>query len=90
MNKTIPSSLTICKHSDLDSYTTGRKAFYPWGCVDGKVTDSTMAKRMEFLGRQGPACGTPFNVKSYLQEHPEYKEWRSVMRDMPTYKWVKL
>ena len=89
-NKREPSSLTICKHSELDSNSTKRNPFYPWGCVDGKITDSTMAKRMEFLGRQGPACGTSFYVKSYLQEHPEYKEWRSVMRDMPTYKWVKL
>lgn len=88
LNKTIPSSLTICKHSDLDP--DAKRPFYPWGCVDGKVTDSSMAQKMEFLGRQGPACGKAFSVKKYFKEHPEYAEWKPVLRDMPTYKWVKL
>jgi hypothetical protein len=87
-NKTIPSSLTVCKHSDLDP--GAKRPFYPWGCVDGKVTDSSMAQKMEFLGRQGPACGKAFFAKKFLKEHPEYAEWKPVLRDMPTYKWTKL
>uniref|UniRef100_A0A6C0HHW0 Peptidase C45 n=1 Tax=viral metagenome TaxID=1070528 RepID=A0A6C0HHW0_9ZZZZ len=88
INKNVPSSLTICKHTDLDP--GAKRPFYPWGCVDGKVTDSSMAQTLEFFGRQGPACGKEFTAKKFLKSHPEYAKWRSVLRDMPTYKWVKL
>ncbi len=89
-NKTTPTALTICKHSDLDPNHSTRHPFYPWGCVDGKVTDSSMAKRLEFVGRQGAACGISFVAKKYLKEHPEYAKWKPVLRDMPKYKWTKL
>jgi len=90
LNKTIPTALTICKHSDLDPNNSNRRPFYPWGCVDGKVTDTYMAKHLEFLGRQGAACGIAFVAKKYLKEHPEYAKWKPVLRDMPKYKWIKL
>jgi hypothetical protein len=88
LNKNIPSSLTVCKHTNLDPGSS--RPFYPWGCVDGKVTNSSMAQNLEFIGRQGAACGKAFLVKKYLKEHPEYAEWKPVLRDMPTYKWTKL
>jgi hypothetical protein len=88
LNKTIPSSLTVCKHTDLDPGYS--RPFYPWGCVDGKVTTSSMAQNLEFIGRQGAACGKSFVAKKYLKEHPEYAYWKPVLRDMPTYKWTKL
>jgi len=90
LNRLIPSSLTVCKHTDLDPAPGAKHPFYPWGCVDGKVTDSSMAKRMEFVGRQGAACGISFVAKKYLKAHPEYAKWKPVLRDMPTYKWTKL
>jgi hypothetical protein len=90
LNRVIPSSLTVCKHSDLDPGSGKRYPFYPWGCVDGKVTSSSMAKKLEFVGRYGAACGIAFSVKKYLKAHPEYEEWRPVLRDMPTYKWTML
>jgi hypothetical protein len=90
-NKTVPSSLTICKHSELDPGAPGAKRpFYPWGCVDGKVINSSMAKNMEFLGRNGASCGIPFYAKKYLKSHPEYAKWKHVLRDMPTHRWTKL
>jgi hypothetical protein len=88
LNKTIPTSLTVCKHTDLDP--GAKRPFYPWGCVDGKVTNSSMAQKLEFLGRQGAACGKSFVAKKYLKEHPEYAKWKPVLRDMPTYEWTKL
>jgi hypothetical protein len=92
LNRIIPSSLTVCKHTDLDPAPGpgASRPFYPWGCVDGKVTDSSMAKRMEFVGRQGAACGIAFVAKKYLKAHPEYAMWKPVLRDMPTYRWTKL
>uniref|UniRef100_A0A6C0K1C0 Uncharacterized protein n=1 Tax=viral metagenome TaxID=1070528 RepID=A0A6C0K1C0_9ZZZZ len=88
LNKIIPTSLTVCKHTDLDP--GAKRPFYPWGCVDGKVTTSSMAKNLEFIGRQGPACGKSFSAKKYLKDHPEYEYWRPVLQDMPTYKWKTL
>ena len=88
LNKTIPSALTVCKHTNLDP--GAKRPFYPWGCVDGKVTNSSMAQNMEFIGRQGSACGKAFLSKKYLKEHPEYAKWKHVLRDMPTYRWAKL
>jgi len=87
-NRDKPSSLTICKHSELDAET--KNSFYPWGCVDGKVIDSSMAQKMEFIGRQGASCGHSFNSKKYIREHPEYIHWKPVLRDMPSRKWVRL
>jgi hypothetical protein len=88
LNKVIPSALTVCKHTNLDPGSS--RPFYPWGCVDGKVTNSSMAQTMEFIGRQGAACGKVFIAKKYLKEHPEYAKWKPVLRDMPTYRWTKL
>jgi hypothetical protein len=87
-SKIIPSSLTVCKHSELDPHTN--KPFYPWGCVDGKVTDTSMARNMEFFGRQGASCGRAFIAKKYLKAHPEYVNWKPVFLDRPSYRWVKL
>ena len=88
LNKIIPTSLTVCKHTDLDP--GAKRPFYPYGCVDGKITNSDMAQNMEFFGRQGASCGKPFLVKKYFKEHPEYAIWKPVLVDMPTYEWTKL
>lgn len=84
--------LTICKHTNLDHRNTSlRSAFYPFGCTDGKVTTSEMSRKMSFVGRMGPACGTPFYAHRYLTKHPEYKkEWEKVLPDMLSEPWVPL
>ena len=84
--------LTICKHTNLDSRnTTLRPAYYPFGCTDGKVTNSSMVRKMGFLGRMGPACGTPFYAKHFLKKHPEYKnKWEKVLPDMLHEPWIYL
>ena len=61
-----PCSRTVCSHYDLDAreYMSqeGRpKPFAPHGAVDGFVMDSTLAKKMAFVGRFGNSCGIPFN-----------------------------
>jgi hypothetical protein len=40
--------------------------------MDAKVTNSTMAKRLESWTRYGHSCGQPFLVDVHAQEHPEY------------------
>jgi hypothetical protein len=86
------NTLTICKHTNLDNRDTSlRSAYYPFGCTDGKVTTTSMARKMLFIGRMGPACGTPFYSRRFLIKHPEYKKkWAKVLPDMLTEPWILL
>ena len=86
------NTLTICKHTNLDGSKSGKRSpYYPFGCTDGKVTNSQMAKKRMFVGRMGPACGTPFYAKQFLTKHPEYKKkWEKVLPDMLHEPWITL
>ena len=86
------NTLTICKHTNLDQRTTGiRSAYYPFGCTDGKVINTQMTRNMSFVGRMGPACGTAFYAKTFLEKHPEYKKkWEKVLPDMLHEPWIYL
>jgi hypothetical protein len=82
--------LTICKHSNLDGNQGNRGAYYPWGCTDGKVVCSKMAKEMRFQGRWGPSCGHSFSARRFIEKHPSFRSWSSVLPDMPSEPWVFL
>jgi hypothetical protein len=45
---------------------------YPHGSLDAKVTNRSMASRMEIWARFGHSCGQPFLVEDHAREHPEY------------------
>jgi hypothetical protein len=60
-----PCSHTLCGHVENASG-------YPHGSLDGKVTNRSMAQRMEIWARFGHSCGEPFLVDVHAQEHPEY------------------
>jgi len=87
LNKKIMNAKSICKHSELDPVGHSREPFYPYGCTDSKVVNSKMASNMEFMGRMGNACGTPFYTETFIREHPSYKKWRTVLNDMPRQNW---
>jgi hypothetical protein len=78
----------ICKHSELSSEKNKRTPFYPHGAIDGKVVNTEMAQRMTFLGKFGASCNRAFHVKSYLEKHPEYHEWREYLSDLPNQRWT--
>ena len=86
------NGLTICRHANLEDRIAAspRGTFYPWGCTDGKVVSSSMAKRGSFFGRWGPSCGHAFSAKTFLKQHPKYKKWSSVLPNMPTEPWIIL
>ena len=86
------NGLTICRHANLDPRIAAspRGAFYPWGCTDGKVVSSTMAKRDTFLGRWGPTCGHAFSASAFIKQHPKYAKWSPVLPNMPTEPWIVL
>lgn len=81
----------LCAHYYLDSnnQTPGAsEPFCPIGVVDGKVVDSKMAKQMSFIARWGSSCGTPFDAKSFLEEHPQYEWMTGLLKDRPTQPWT--
>jgi hypothetical protein len=84
LNQTRIGTRTICKHLEADHN------YYPFGCVDGKVINTAMAKKLEFWGRFGSACGREFLVKPFIKQHPEYKEWSNYLVDFPTTEWTRI
>ena len=60
-----PCGHTLCGHVENASG-------YPWGSIDGKVTNQTLAARFETWARFGHTCGQPFIVSDHKKEHPEY------------------
>ena len=85
LSKNTMNNRSICRHGELDN-----ESYYPAGCVDGKVVDSRMAEKMEFLGRFGSSCRRNFNLKRWLKKHPEYKEWSNYLSDFPSTKWIQI
>lgn len=90
LNRVKMDTLSICKHTELDPHITKRPGFYPFGCVDGKITTTDLAKEMALIGRFGSACGRKFSAKSHIAKHPEYKSWTPYLPDFPKYAWVKI
>lgn len=93
--KNNPSSRTVCSHYNLDNrqYSTvisNKPAYSPKGAIDGKVCDSNMAKRMQFLGRIGNTCGKPFNSKSFFSKHKQWKIFEPVIKNKPSQPWTLL
>jgi hypothetical protein len=92
LNAEFPSSRTICGHIDNDDGRFGGHGpapWYPWGSLDGKATTSSMAREMRMSARWGRACGTPFVVDRFLDEHPQYDWLRGYMKDRPRQPWTE-
>lgn len=91
LNSYRPGSRTLCAHSDLDPQTEGYyhdEPFEPSGALDGKVVDSKMAREMSFIARWGAACGTPFDAKKFLEQHPQYDWMNGLLKDRPAQPWT--
>jgi hypothetical protein len=91
LNKIKPDGRTLCAHGDLDSdvQTFGYDdPFCPVGTLDGKVIDSKMAKQMSFIARWGSACGSPFDAKAFLEEHPQFNWMNGLLKDRPAQSWT--
>jgi hypothetical protein len=91
LNQDKPGSRTLCDHSALDPLLEGYylyEPFEPVGTLDGKVVDSKMAKQMSFVARWGAACGTPFDAKKFLEQHPQYDWMNGLLKDRPTQPWT--
>jgi hypothetical protein len=88
-----PCSRTICSHYDLDareymSQADRPKPYAPHGAVDGIVCDSSLAKKMSFIGRFGNSCGISFNKNKFCKEHKQYLNYCPYLKDRPGQKWT--
>jgi hypothetical protein len=62
--------------------------YYPMGAVQGKVTTTAMANKMEFWAHMGHPGGADFLAAPYFAKHPEYKWESPYLRDMKAYPWT--
>jgi len=93
LNKQNKCSRTVCSHYELDarefmSDPTRPKPFQPRGAVDGCVADTALIKKMQFLGRWGSSCGTPFIVKDFCNKHRQWDYLRPYLHDRPSQPWT--
>jgi hypothetical protein len=91
LNTNKPDTRTLCRHNELDPLIEGDyqyEPYKPFGVLDGKVVDSKMAKQMSFVARWGAACGTPFDAKKFLEQHPQYDWMDGLLKDRPTQSWT--
>jgi len=88
-----PGGRSLCMHYDLDREFTDDwhgGPYAPTGSFDGKVVDSTLAKRMSFAARWGSPCGTAFDADTFLAKHPQFAWQRGILYSRPTEPWVVL
>ena len=84
-----PSRRALCAHWELDpDLYSSDLPFEPGGTLDGKVVDAAMAKQMSFSARWGSACGTAFDAKKFLEEHPQYDWMSGILKSRPSQAWT--
>ena len=89
LNKDIMNANGICKHSEINDDISTHKC-KPYGCIDGKVVNSKLAKRLIYIGRFGSSCGRIFNKNDFIKIHPQYKSWINHLVNIPKYKWINI
>jgi hypothetical protein len=92
LHKENPCSRTVCSHYDLDareymSDSSRPKPFAAHGAVDGFVMDSTLAKKMAFIGRFGNSCGISFDKNKYCDKNMQWNILRPYLIDRPSQSW---
>jgi hypothetical protein len=81
-------SRALCAHWEYDTTDPTSAPFDPSGTVDAKVVDAAMAKEMKFAARWGAACGTPFDAKLFLAQHPQFDWMEGILRSRAEYPWT--
>jgi len=63
--------------------------FFPMGAVQGKVTTTDLAQKMELWAHMGHPGGADFLAAPFFKLHPEYlKTQGKYLRDMKAYPWT--
>ena len=87
-----PNERGLCGHSDASPRgieVWSWEAYFPGGAVQGKATDSDMARKMQLVARAGHPCGADFNAKAFLAQHPEFAWQAPLLRDMKAGPWTQ-
>jgi len=89
-----PCSRTVCSHYDLDareymSQSDRPKPFAPHGAVDGIVCDTSLAKKMSFIGKFGSSCDVPFDKDEFCKKHRQYYKFCQYLKSRPTQPWTE-
>ena len=82
---------TLCGHGDASPEVlpgSNGEPYEPYGAVQGKAIDSSMASGMRFIARIGHPCGVNFDAAKFLAEHGEYTWESPVLRDMLAGPWT--
>jgi len=91
-NKSAYDRCVIDGHVDQDPLGCkefNETPFFPMGAVQGKVTTSDLAGKMEFWAHMGHPGGDDFLAAPFLKLHPEYvKTQGKYLRDMKAYPWT--
>ncbi len=90
--KTQADDRTLCGHIDTTVRGVsiwGWQPYYPGGAVQGKATDSSMAKEMRLVARLGHPCGEDFLAAPFLAAHPEYAWEAPYLRDLKAGPWTQ-
>lgn len=90
LGKTSLNGRGICKHGENNEDSRSGRVFSLFGCTDGKVTTSKMAKTLSFQGRFGSCCGRPFHIREYVKQHPKHKHWLGFVEDIASAPWTSI
>jgi hypothetical protein len=90
-NKTMNNRCVICGHIDADPIGCPEWSlapYYPMGAVQGKVTTSDLASKMQFWAHMGHPCGEDFIGDKFYKLHPEYSWQSKYLKNMLAYDWT--
>jgi hypothetical protein len=89
--KSVNNRCVICGHVDEDAKGCAEwtlAPFYPMGAVQGKVTSSDLARKMQFWAHMGHPCGEDFIGDKFYKLHPEYVWQNKYLKNMLAYPWT--
>jgi hypothetical protein len=89
-----PCSRTVCSHYELDareymSQDSRPKPYQPRGAVDGIVCDTSLAKKMSFIGKFGSSCDIGFNKDEFFKKHRQFEKFSPYLKDRPVQPWTE-
>ena len=89
-----PCSRTVCSHYELDareymSQDSRPKPYQPRGAVDGIVCDTSLAKKMSFIGKFGSSCDIGFNKDEFCKKHRQFEKFCPYLKDRPVKPWTE-
>ena len=90
-NKNMNNRCVICGHIDEDAkgcVEWSLAPYDPMGAVQGKVTSSALAAKMQFWAHMGHPCGQDFIGEKFYKLHPEYAWENKYLKNMLAYPWT--